>query len=134
MNSLKGTIEAVKSDEHFSIVEAGVNEITFKSVIIETPATAPFLRTGTPVKIMFKETEVSIAKNLSGMISMQNKMPCSIIDISRGKLLSKILLDFSGIKIVSIITTGAVDQLNLAKGDEVLALVKTNEITLAPDE
>lgn len=134
MNSLKGNIVAVKSDEHFSIVEAVVKETTFKSIIIETPATASFLKTGSPVKIMFKETEVSIAKNFSGMISLQNKMPCSIADISRGKLLSRLLLDFNGIKIVSIITTGAVDQLNLVNGENVLALVKTNEITLAPDE
>lgn len=132
MNSLKGIIRSIKSDEHFSIVEIDSNGNIFKSVIIETADSAPFLKTGSVIKIMFKETEVSIAKNFSGMISMQNKMPCTIKEIIKGKLLSKLILEFNNEKIVSIITSGAVEQLNLSENEEVLALVKTNEITLAP--
>jgi len=134
MNTLKGTITEINSDEHFSVVAIDVSGVTFKSVIIETPDTVPFLRPGAAVKIMFKETEVSIAKNFSGMISMQNKMSCTIRKIKKGKLLSRVDLDFKTEKIVSIITTGAVEQLNLNGNDEVLALIKTNEITLAPNE
>ncbi|MGA7837199.1 MAG: TOBE domain-containing protein [Ignavibacteriaceae bacterium] len=134
MNSLAGIITEIRSDEHFSIVEIDANGNTFKSVIIETPETAPFLKTGSSIKIMFKETEVTVAKNFSGQISLQNKMPCLIKGIVKGKLLSKLILNFNNKKIVSIITTGSVDRLNLKENDEVLALVKTNEITLAPYE
>ena len=132
MNSLTGNIVNVKSDEHFSIVEMDVDGIILKSIIIETAVTVPFLKTGSPVNIMFKETEVSIAKNLSGKISFQNKLPCSINGIDKGKLLSKISLDCKGNKIISIITTGAVEQLELKQNDEVLALIKTNEVIIAP--
>ncbi len=92
MNSLKGIIKSIKSDEHFSIVEIDSNGNTFKSIIIETADSAPFLKKGSDIKIMFKETEVSIAKNFSGMISMQNKMHCIIKEITKGKLLSKLIL------------------------------------------
>lgn len=122
----------VKSDEHFSLVEMEVNGITIKSIIIETAGSVPFLKTNSSVNIMFKETEVSIAKNLSGKISMQNKLPCSIKKIEKGKLLSKISLDCKGNKIISIITSAAVEQLELSRNDEVLALIKTNEVILAP--
>jgi molybdopterin-binding protein len=134
MNSLKGIIKSIKSDEHFSIIEIDSNGNTFKSIIIETADSAPFLKKGSDIKIMFKETEVSIAKNFSGMISMQNKMHCIIKEITKGKLLSKLILDFNDEKIVSIITSGAVEQLNLQVNDNVTALVKTNEVTLAPYE
>ena len=132
MNSLVGEISNIKSDEHFSIVEMMVDENIFKSIIIETPETVPFLKTGNKINILFKESEVSIAKELKGMLSLQNKIPCIIKEIEKGKLLSKIILDFNSKKIVSVITTGAVEQLELKENDNVLALVKTNEVILAP--
>jgi len=132
MNSLVGEISNIKSDEHFSIVEMMVDENIFKSIIIETPETVPFLKTGNKINIMFKESEVSIAKELKGRLSLQNKIPCIIKEIEKGKLLSKIILDFNSKKIVSVITTGAVEQLELKENDDVLALVKTNEVILAP--
>ena len=132
MNSLVGEISNIKSDEHFSIVEMMVDENIFKSIIIETPETVPFLKTGNKINILFKESEVSIAKELKGMLSLQNKIPCIIKEIEKGKLLSKIILDFNSKKIVSVITTGAVEQLELKENDDVLALIKTNEVILAP--
>ncbi|MEJ2614711.1 MAG: TOBE domain-containing protein [Ignavibacteriaceae bacterium] len=132
MNSLVGEIRNIKSDEHFSIVEMVVDENIFKSIIIETPETVPFLKTGNKINILFKESEVSIAKDLKGRISLQNKIPCKITGIEKGILLSKIILDFNSKKIVSVITTGAVEQLELKENDDVLALVKTNEVILAP--
>jgi len=132
VNSLSGKIANIKSDEYFSIVEIDVSGVSLKSIIIETPETVPFLKIGSPMNIMFKETEVSIAKDFSGKLSLQNKIPCLIKDIERGKLLSKIFLDCKGNKIISIITTGAVEQLDLKIDDEVLALIKTNEVMLAP--
>ena len=132
MNTLIGEISNIKSDEHFSIVEMIVDANIFKSIIIETPETVPFLKTGNKINIMFKESEVSIGKELKGRISLQNKIPCIIQKIEKGKLLSKIILDFNSKKIVSVITTGAVEQLELKENDNVLALVKTNEVILAP--
>lgn len=132
MNSLTGKIIKIKSDDHFSIVEMDVEGVSLKSIIIETPETVPFLKIDSHVKIMFKETEVSIAKNFSGKISLQNKLPCKIKEIERGTLLSKLILDCRGNKIISIITTAAVEQLELIQNDEVLALIKTNEVILAP--
>lgn len=132
MNSLKGKIIKIKSDEHFSIVEMEVGGVSLKSIIIEIPESVPFLKIDSLVKILFKETEVSIAKNFSGKISLQNKLPCKIKEIERGKLLSKLILDCKGNKIISIITTAAVEQLELNQNEEVLALIKTNEVILAP--
>ena len=132
MNNLVGEISNIKSDEHFSIVEMNVDGTIFKSIIIETPDTVPFLKAGNRISIMFKESEVSIAKDLKGRISLQNKIPCIIKGIEKGILLSKIILDFNKKKIVSVITTGAVEQLDLKENDNVLALVKTNEVILAP--
>ena len=132
MNKLTGKITAIKSDEHMSIVDMETNGDVFKTIIIETPETASFLKIGFLVNIMFKESEVSIAKNFTGMISLQNKIKCRIMEIKKGRLLSIIILDCKGNKISSIITSTSVEQLGLSVNDEVLALIKTNEIIIAP--
>ncbi|HED06768.1 MAG TPA: tobe domain protein [Ignavibacteria bacterium] len=132
MNVLIGKIEKVNSNDYMSIIEMSANNELLKTIVIETPSTAPFLKTGNKIKIMFKETEVSLAKNFSGGISLQNKLKCNIKEIKKGKLLSNILLDFKGIEITSIITSSAVDQLKLKTNDTVTALIKTNEIIISP--
>lgn len=133
MNKLKGIISQVVSDDHMSIVEMKVGDVTLKTIVIETPASAPFLKPGNEINILFKETEVSIATNYSGKISLQNKLNCKIKAINKGRLLSMISLDFKGTDISSVITSAAVEQLDLKIDDEVTALVKTNEIIISPE-
>ncbi|MDP2890188.1 MAG: TOBE domain-containing protein, partial [Bacteroidota bacterium] len=89
-----------------------------------------WLQEGNSIDLVFKETEVSLAKNLSGIISMRNRMKCMVQHIDRGELLSKISLQFQKYTITSAITTRSVDSLDLKIGDEVEALVKANEVSL----
>lgn len=132
MNQLKGFISRISSDDHMSIVEMNVLDEILKTIIIETTDTVPFLQIGNEMNILFKETEVSIAKNLTGKLSLQNKMPCRIKAIKKGRLLSSLLLDFKGMEISSVITSAAVEQLDLRVDDNITALVKTNEIIISP--
>jgi len=85
---------------------------------------------GKLVDLVFKETEVSLAKNLEGLISTRNHMNCKVLKVDKGELLSVIALQFSAFTISSAITTRAVNSLQLNIGDEVDALVKANEISL----
>lgn len=132
MNKLNGKISSVKSDDHMSIIEIDVLGDRFKTIIIETSSTVNFLNHGTPVNLLFKETEVGLAKDLSGHISLQNKINCTVKAVKKGRLLSSISLNYKGTGISSVITSAAVEQLDLREGDIVSALIKTNEIILAP--
>lgn len=51
-------------------------------------------------------------------------------DIEKGKLLTKVILDFEGEKIISIITTSLAERMNLKKDDKVIAFIKANEVAL----
>ncbi|HYX09121.1 MAG TPA: TOBE domain-containing protein [Bacteroidales bacterium] len=134
MNKLTGRIVNVASDNHMSILEMDVDGELLKAIVIETPETAPFLRKGNGINIMFKETEVSIAKDFSGVISLQNKMNCTVKEIKKGTLLSRVLLDFKGNEICSVITSAAVEQLGLSTANKITALIKTNEVMIAPND
>ncbi len=130
MNKLKGKIMNIESSEHISIVDIEVEGDLFSSIIIETPETADYLRIGNEVFMLFKETEVSIGKALSGNLSLRNRLKSKIKTIEKGKVLTKITLDYKRKDIISIITTRSANNLDLKVGDEVQGLFKANEVTI----
>ena len=134
MNKLKGKIMNIESSEHISIVDIEVEGDLFSSIIIETPETADYLRIGNEVFMLFKETEVSIGKALSGNLSLRNRLKSKIKTIEKGKVLTKITLDYKRKDIISIITTRSTNNLDLKVGDEVQWLVKANEVIIMYNE
>lgn len=130
MNKLAGTIVRIESSQHMSMVDIDVQGDIFTSIILETPQTAAYLTNGERIEVLFKETEVSIAKNLSGQISLRNRFKAVIKNVEKSNILAKIVLDYRGQQIVSIISTRSADRLELKPGDIVEWLVKTNEVSL----
>ena len=131
MNSLNGKIQQLEISGNLTLVTIKVEECVFKSIVVETPETAKYLIEGGEILVMFKETEVILAKDLEIEISLRNKMPGTIKFIESGALLSKLILDTNAGEIISIITTNAVNNLGLTTGSKILAMVKTNEVLLA---
>ncbi len=132
MNQVKGIIREILSEGHLSVVEIEAAGSLFKAVVIDTPATAPYLKAGNPVNMLFKENEVVMAKSFSGHISIQNRFESTIIALEVGKILCKVTMNYQGFQLVSLITAHAAIQMNLTVGDTVTAMVKTNEISLSP--
>lgn len=130
MNRLKGQIVAIDSNSHMSLVDVAVGDDVFTATLLETPETAEYLKVGNKVTLLFKETEVSLAKNLSGLISLRNRIPVTIRSIERGDILSAVTLDYAGQLLVSVITTRSIGRMQLAVGDAIEALIKANEIAL----
>ena len=130
MNRLPGKISKVQQSGAILLVDVDVDGHGFSALLIESATHPEWLQAGNTIDLVFKETEVTLAKNLSGIISMRNRMKCTVQRIERGELLSKISLKFQEYRITSAITTRAVDSLQLAIGDEVEALVKANEVSL----
>lgn len=131
MNRLHGHIAAIQSNGHLSLLDVAIGEDTFTAILLETPENSPYLRVGAVVELLFKETEVSLAKNLSGLISLRNRFAVSVRAITRGEIMSEVALDYRRRPLSCVITTRAVDRLGLAVGDEVEALVKANEMVVA---
>lgn len=137
MNKLAGTITGIATEGNLSLVK--ISPVIrpgdlVSAIVIDSSASAAYLFAGSSITVLFKETEVIIAKNFSGQISVQNKFKSIIKSVEKGKLLAKLVLDYAGAEISSIITVNAVNTLDLKPGDEVTALVKTNEISIAPND
>lgn len=130
MNKIPGTITQIQQSGAILLVDIDVDGHQFSALLVQSATPPDWLLAGNPIDVVFKETEVSIAKDLSGIISMRNRMKCTVLQIERGELLSKIDLKFQNFLISSAITTRSVDALELNIGDEVEALVKANEVAL----
>jgi molybdate transport system regulatory protein len=130
MNRLPGHITKLETAGSIALVEVAVGEQRFTATLVGAGEEVASWPAGMPVTLLFKETEVSLAKNLSGLISMRNRIPAKIVAIERGQLLAKVTLDTDGHIIESIITTRSSHALALAVGDTVEGLVKSNEMTL----
>jgi molybdate transport system regulatory protein len=130
MNKLTATITAIEHSGTILLVDAEVEGNLFSALLIESVSQPGWLFVGNPVDLVFKETEVTLAKGLQGIISMRNRMKCRVLKIDKGELLSLITLQFNIFTIASAITTRSVNSMQIEIGDEVDALVKSNEVSL----
>ena len=131
MNRLPGRITAVETAGQVRLVDVDVQGDTFSAILLDT---SNDLRPGLAVILVFKETEVSLAKDLSGVISLRNRLASRVRAIDKGRVLSKITLDYLDREVVSVITTRSVERLDLKVGDAVEALVKANEMAILHEE
>lgn len=132
MNKLKAYISDIEVNGSLSLVTLKVSETCFlRTIIVETPQSVDYLTEGHPIFVMFKETEVVIATGDLSQISLQNRIPGSISQLDIGSLISKVHLQTDVGNIISIISTRAVNQLELHQNAKVTALIKLNEIMLS---
>jgi molybdate transport system regulatory protein len=126
MNKLQAEISGISTSEDLSLVTLSCQEELFSSIIINHQE--DYIQEGKTVYMVFKETEVSIGKNLSGGLSIRNRFQSKIESIDKGKLLSELKLNFKGQIITSVITTSSLEKLDLQPGEEVEGLLKTTEL------
>lgn len=130
MNRIEANIAQISSSGGVILVDMVAENCSMSALLIDVANKPDWLKKDNNVYIIFKETEVSIGKNVEGKISLRNKIPCTITHIERGELMSLVSMDFEGYKINSAITTRSVDMLELEIGDKVTAFIKANELTL----
>jgi molybdate transport system regulatory protein len=134
MNILTGHIIEVQSNQGMSLVKVEVDGLLLTSIVLDDPHTVAYLQNGTMVDVLFKETEVMISKDMNPAISIQNRIPCIVKKLIVGVLLGQVELMIGEKVIRSIITSNACKQLALKEKDSVLALIKTNEVSLSPHD
>ncbi len=127
-------IEGTESDEDMSLVRIRCGSHILSALILETPDTVPYLVKGRKVSVFFKESEVAVAKNRAGEISLRNRFECRITGIRTAGILSEITFDMEGTPVVSVITRSSLERLVLTEGDSAEWLIKATEISIRDDE
>lgn len=130
MNRLPGILLNVQADGGVVLAEVEALGRRFTALLLQAQDRPLPWPVGTAVSLSFKETEVALARGLSGDISLRNRQPATVVAVTPGRLLCAVQLDFAGQALTAVITTGSAERLGLAPGVEVEWLVKANEMTL----
>jgi molybdopterin-binding protein len=66
-------------------------------------------------------------------LSARNQLTGTVSEIRRGEAIANVVLEVAGQRLVASITVEAVDELGLAPGSKVTAVVKASDVIIAID-
>jgi molybdopterin-binding protein len=66
-------------------------------------------------------------------ISARNQIKGTVVSITRGPATANVEVDANGERLVASITVEAADELGLAEGKEVTAIIKASDVLLSTD-
>lgn len=130
MNSIPAVIQEIACSSGVAMIDMLASNQSLTAILADGRNLPPWITKGATVCAVFNEAELSIAVDLSGKISLRNRLPCIVKDIQGGEIMSLVALQFGPHLIHSAITTRAVQALNLKEGMQVTALIKANEVAL----
>ncbi|GAA4573152.1 TOBE domain-containing protein [Planotetraspora kaengkrachanensis] len=67
-------------------------------------------------------------------LSARNKIPARVTAITHGEATANVELDAGGVRLVASITVEAARELGLARGGQVIAMVKASDVMLAVED
>ncbi|KAB1989119.1 TOBE domain-containing protein [Streptomyces triticiradicis] len=133
-NQLPGTVVSVTPGEVMATVKVRLDagqEIT-AAVTLEAVRELG-LAAGSPVRALVKSTEVSLATGPVDGLSIRNRLPGTVTDVTSGGAMARVKVRIAGAELTSAITRDAVAELGLSEGTEVVALIKSTEVSLSGD-
>ncbi|MET8856105.1 TOBE domain-containing protein [Streptomyces sp. NPDC004579] len=131
-NQLPGTVTSVTPGEVMATVKVRLDagqEIT-AAVTLEAVRELG-LTSGSAVRALVKSTEVSLATGPVDGLSIRNQLPGTVTDVTSGGAMARVKVRIAGGELTSAITKDAVADLGLAEGSEVVALIKSTEVSLS---
>lgn len=129
MNRLLGRILAIEEGEGLLLVDIQTGGGRIACIILETPETSKYLRQGSEVWVLFKETEVGLGRD-EGQTSYLNVLDGRITRARLGKVVAEVCLWTQAGEISSIITKRSFKRLDLKEGERIKAIIKSTEVAL----
>lgn len=127
MNRIAAVITAIDSFDGINIVSFVADGQPMRMMALELNKR---LQVGSKVILGVKASNIALAGGLKGVLSISNQLKVKIERVDNGELLSSVKFRFAGSLIESIITHDSSIRMNLRPGDEVVALIKSSELSI----
>ena len=127
MSQLVATIKKINSVDNLNIVEFDFNGLTLKMMSLDLNDD---VKIGKKVELSVKPSNISIAKNLIGEISLSNQIAATIQSLENGQLLTSVILKINDTLLESIITVDSSKRMNLQIGEVVTILIKASNLSI----
>ncbi|GAA3057129.1 TOBE domain-containing protein [Streptomyces glomeratus] len=131
-NRLPGTVTTVTPGEVMAAVRVRLTGGQDVTAAVTTEAVDELnLAPGASVQALVKSTEVALATAAVENVSIRNQLPGTVDRVTTGEAMASVRITVVGGTLTSVITRIAAEDLGLAPGSPVVALIKSTEISLA---
>jgi len=125
MNSMTAAITHIDTVDNLTVVRFNVHNDSLTMMSLDLDDT---VRVGTVVRLAVKATNIAIGKNIGGSLSYANQLPVSVEKTQNGILLGTVTLKHFDTVLEAVITSDALQRMELHAGETVTALIKASEI------
>ncbi|MEU6242090.1 MULTISPECIES: TOBE domain-containing protein [unclassified Streptomyces] len=131
-NQIPGTVTEIAHGEAMATVKVRVESGPDLTAAITEDAVRDLgLTEGSAVRAMMKSTEVALATGQVEGLSIRNQLPGTVSEVTAGPSMAAVKVAVEAGELTAAITRDAVDDLGLAAGTRVVALIKSTEVSLA---
>ena len=67
------------------------------------------------------------------MLSARNQFQGTVKSVKLGNVMAEVVVEVNGLEVVSAITRGSAERMNLQVGDKVTAIIKSTEVLIGKD-
>jgi len=127
MSHITAEVQEIQSVQNLNIISFTCNNAVLKMMSLELNDT---ITKGSQVMLTCKPTAIAIGKNIQGQLSYANQLHVKIRSLETGELLSALQLEFGEFVLESIITTDSQKRMQLQAGDEVIAFIKSSDLSI----
>lgn len=136
-NQLRGTVMRIQEDGTIALVYIRIAESNVLVSLVDADVPASLsLSEGSEVRVMFRASDISLAvieKDKPMKLSFPNQIRGKVTQIISGPTLVIVHMETAAGPIVSAIIPSAAEAIGLKVGDEVTALFKALDVSLATD-
>ena len=132
-NCFHATVESMAAGPAMTTVHARITSgQLFTAAITSEAATDLQLTPGSPILILIKSTEISVARGSVGQLSIRNLLPGVVVGVDHGEVMSTIKIEIAAEHVLTAaITKESAQELDLEVGVPVTALIKATDVAVA---
>ena len=132
-NRFDATVESVTTGPAMTTVHTRLTGGLAVTAAITSDAAADLgLQVGAAVQVLIKSTEVAVAVDAVGRVSIRNLIPGTVQSVDHGAAMTVVRIEVPDAGVLtSAITHESAEDLGLAAGMAVTALVKSTDVALA---
>lgn len=131
MSSLKAKIVAIKSLESLHLIEFELHEHPLWMITLELNEKIVI---GANYSLCVKPSNVILAKDKTHNSSVANQLPCTIIKIQKGVIVSNITLQCFDYTLEALITTHKLEDMHLQIEQNMYACINESDLSLSQED
>lgn len=128
MNHITAEVQEIQSVQNLNIIRLTCKETPLKMMSLDLNDT---ITKGSQVMLTCKPMAIALGKNIEGMLSYANQLHVTILSLEIGQLLCTLQLAFGEFVLESVITADSQKKMQLQRGDEVTAFIKSSDLFIA---